>query len=345
MDHVSDHKIPQRMDDDAVSAVVGVILMVFLVVALSGVMYVIIYGLIFPVEKTAYVVTDAQLVNSSDGVWVLSLIHRNGDVMEYAGMTQNPRYEVLFMVETEGQVFPVMTDPALLSDSTWSPGDHLYFFRNATGFLFTDNRSQISSAISYNPGPVSIRVVDNTHHQLVATPQAGMTTPAISPTPSPTPVPTTVTPTPSPTPVPTTVTPTPSPTPVPTTVTPTPSPTPVPTTVTPTPSPTPVPTTVTPTPSPTPFPTPNEGCVNCAPGQSFTVAFTTQVLGVHKVRFKDASSPQPNLRAWLFGDGGSASGELVDHTFPAAGTYLITLTVKKNNNPCTCTRTQWITVN
>jgi len=306
MDHVSDHKIPQRMDDDAVSAVVGVILMVFLVVALSGVMYVIIYGLIFPVEKTAYVVTDAQLVNSSDGVWVLSLIHRNGDVMEYAGMTQNPRYEVLFMVETEGQVFPVMTDPALLSDSTWSPGDHLYFFRNATGFLFTDNRSQISSAISYNPGPVSIRVVDNTHHQLVATPQAGMTTPAISPTPSPTPVPTTVTPTPSPTPVPTTV---------------------------------------TPTPSPTPFPTPNEGCVNCAPGQSFTVAFTTQVLGVHKVRFKDASSPQPNLRAWLFGDGGSASGELVDHTFPAAGTYLITLTVKKNNNPCTCTRTQWITVN
>ncbi|NLW75626.1 MAG: PKD domain-containing protein, partial [Methanomicrobiales archaeon] len=62
------------------------------------------------------------------------------------------------------------------------------------------------------------------------------------------------------------------------------------------------------------------------------------------IRFKDASSPQPNIRAWTFGDGGSDTGEIVVYTYSTSGPYKITLTVKKNNSPCTCTLTQWITV-
>lgn len=103
-------------------------------------------------------------------------------------------------------------------------------------------------------------------------------------------------------------------------------------------------TTIPPTSTPSPTPTPFQECNQCGPGEEFLVAFTTKDIDTHSIRLKDDTTPQPNTRFWTLGDGNSESGEIIDHTYLSAGSYLITLTVKKNNNPCTCTLRKWITV-
>lgn len=39
---------------------------------------------------------------------------------------------------------------------------------------------------------------------------------------------------------------------------------------------------------------------------------------------------------WTFGDGGSASGEIVNHTYTSSGSKTVKLTVKDNDRPCCC---------
>lgn len=315
------------LNNKAVSTLVGLILIIFLVVAMAGIIYALIFGLVSSVEKTAYVVTGAKIIPIAPNIDGIEIVHRNGDTMYYENQSRDAQYEVRFMVDTSEESSVVMTDPFYLSsDTTWSPGDRVIIFRKADGYYLANDPALISGAISFPPGSVGVRIIDNTHSQLIAYEGAGTigggptSTPTTGPTAEPTTIPTTIPPT-----------------------TPTTEPTTVPTTTPPTTIPTTVPTTV-PTISPTPTPTPVQNCFNCGPGEGFTVSFTTQIRGPLTIRFKDDSSPQPNTRTWTFGDGGSAQGELIDHTFPASGTYQITLTVKRNNSPCTCTLTRWITV-
>ena len=291
--------------EQAISTLVGVVLIIFLVVALSLILSLVFLGFFAMVEKTAYVVVDSAVVPVSPGVDAVAVLHMNGDVMYYENQHRDAHYEVRFMIDTRDGGSVVRTDPALISpDTTWSPGDRILIFRRVDGYYLTNNASMIAGAIPLPPGPVSVRVIDNTHHQLIAERGAGR-----ADGPGPTGEPTTAPPTITPTTIPTTVNPSP-----------------------------------TPTLPPTPPPDPVQYCLSCGPGEGFTVGFTVQVRGARTIRFKDDSSPQPNTRNWNFGDGGMASGELIDHTFPAPGTYQITLMVKKNNSPCTCVLTRWVTV-
>ena len=301
------HEAPQDLNNKAISTLVGLILIIFLVVAMAGIIYVLIFGLVSSIEKTAYVVTGAKIIPIAQNIDGIEVVHRNGDTMYYENQTRDAQYEVRFMVDTSEESSVVITDPSFLSsDTTWSPGDLVIIFRKADGYYLANDPALISGAIPFPPGSVGVRIIDNTHSQLIAYEGAGTigSGPTSTPTTEPTTVPTTTPPTTIPTTVPTTV----------------------------------------PTISPTPTPTPVQNCFNCGPGEGFTVSFTTQIRGPLTIRFKDDSSPQPNTRSWSFGDGSSANGELIDHTFPSPGAYQVTLTVKRNNSPCTCSLTRWITV-
>jgi len=297
----------KRVIDHAVTPTVSIILILFLVVALAGIIYALIFGLASSVEKTAYVATDANIVNITPGIQAIEVMHQNGDVMYYENQSPDAQYEVRFIIDSGDSSSVVQTDPSLLSTgSIWSPGKKVIIFKRTDGYYLTDNTSLITNPEAFPPGPVGIRVIDNTHDQLIAYKGTGNIGGTLTPTTEPTTEPTT------------------------------------PPTTEPTTEPTTLPT--TPTISPTPTPPPSQSCINCPLGESFSVAFTTEIIGPRTIRFKDASSPQPNIRAWTFGDGGSDTGEIVVHTYSTSGPYKITLTVKKNNSPCTCTLTQWTTV-
>lgn len=72
----------------------------------------------------------------------------------------------------------------------------------------------------------------------------------------------------------------------------------------------------------------NEGGLNVCtakPGQSLT--------------FDDQSQGGPTSWSWNFGDGGSASGQNVTHTFQKAGSYNVVLTISRNSTTASTTRT------
>lgn len=77
------------------------------------------------------------------------------------------------------------------------------------------------------------------------------------------------------------------------------------------------------TPTPTPTPTPPPG--NAAPAASFT-----QSCSGLTCTFTDTSTDSDGTiasRSWNFGDGGTSTTANPSHTFPAAGTYTVALTV------------------
>lgn len=170
----------------------------------------------------------------------------------------------------------------------------------------TDALAASTAAASARPGsgiPTDARTVPS------ETPTAS-SAPTTVPTPTATPQPT-PTPTPRRTPAPTAlVTPAPTPRPI---VTPGPTATPTPTaepTATPTPTAEP-----TPTAPPTPAPAPPVASFDC------------EVLAPLVVSCDGSASQHAVSWSWDFGDGATASGPTVDHTYLASGTYTVTLTV------------------
>ncbi len=172
----------------------------------------------------------------------------------------------------------------------------------------TDALAASTAAASARPGsgiPTDARTVPS------ETPTAS-SAPTTVPTPTTTPQPT-PTPTPRRTPAPTAlVTPAPTPRPI---VTPGPTATPTPT-ADPSPTSTAEP---TPTPTPTAPPTP-------APAPP-VASFDCEVLAPLVVSCDGSASQHAVSWSWDFGDGATASGPTVDHTYLASGTYTVTLTV------------------
>ena len=62
------------------------------------------------------------------------------------------------------------------------------------------------------------------------------------------------------------------------------------------------------------------------------------------VDFTDASTENPTSWSWTFGDGGTSTAQNPSHTYTAAGTYTVSLTVSNAFGSDTETKTNYITV-
>jgi PKD repeat protein len=62
------------------------------------------------------------------------------------------------------------------------------------------------------------------------------------------------------------------------------------------------------------------------------------------VKFSDSSTNNPTIWSWDFGDGGTSTAQDPSHTYSAAGTYTVTLTVSNAGGSSTKTRTGYITM-
>lgn len=75
---------------------------------------------------------------------------------------------------------------------------------------------------------------------------------------------------------------------------------------------------------------------NCV--AEFGPAICSAVAG-QEVTFTSTSTGNPTTFAWTFGDSGTANGAAVSHTFQQAGTFTVTLTVGKDANTSSASRT------
>ncbi len=85
------------------------------------------------------------------------------------------------------------------------------------------------------------------------------------------------------------------------------------------------------------------GSTPVAPTADFTGTPTSGDYPLN-VAFTDASSGAPTSWSWDFGDGGSSTAQNPTHTYNAAGTYTVALTVSNTAGSDTATKTDYITV-
>ncbi|MBP1929778.1 hypothetical protein J2741_002374 [Methanolinea mesophila] len=147
----------------AVSEVVGTILIIVLVIAVAIIMASQFLGFFNLLGKSAYIAPEIKVVNVS-GVQAISLYSRGGDVASVNASAQ-AAYRLGLYVDTPERSDMVKYDPSL---TYFGPGDTLYIYRTPAGYYATGDLTGITGTLPLPGGPLSLRLVDETAHILIA---------------------------------------------------------------------------------------------------------------------------------------------------------------------------------
>jgi hypothetical protein len=177
------HQSSPLQNDAAVSTIIGVILMVFLVVVLTAVVASVIFGLVGPIQKSAYIAVDAQYT-TQNGYPLVTLRNLQGDTGHLSGSGRG--YPLAILISSGGSSGTATPDPAGL---VWAPGTTLLITRTSTGYNVTDDLTRIQGTPLGFPGnEITVSVIDTTQNILVysrtitGAGSSGSVTPTVTPT-------------------------------------------------------------------------------------------------------------------------------------------------------------------
>ena len=152
-------------NDQAVSEIIGTILILILVIAAAAVVAALFLGLVDLTPKSAFIapeITD-QTINGKN---VIKLYNKGGDTATLNVSGQGHYVMGVYIDSSTGssRAFP------LSQTNQFRPGDLLYVFKTANGFSITNNLSDLlSPAVGQFPsGAVAVRLVDENSHLLIA---------------------------------------------------------------------------------------------------------------------------------------------------------------------------------
>ncbi len=152
-----------RDEQEAVSEVVGTILIIVLVIAVAVIMASQFLGFFTLLGKSAYIAPEVNVVNIS-GVQAISLYSRGGDVASLNTSAQ-AAYELGLYVDTLESSDKVVYAPGL---AYFGPGDSLYIYRTPSGYVATADLTGVTGTLPLPSGQLSLRLVDETAHILIA---------------------------------------------------------------------------------------------------------------------------------------------------------------------------------
>lgn len=154
-------------NDQAVSEIIGTILIIILVVALTAVIAALFMGLINLTPKSAFIAVDMNKTTTS-GKEVISMFNRGGDTA-YLDSTGQQRYQVgIYVNDTTKGNYRVQPPPGV---NAFSPGTTLLVFYNSSAGNYTISNSpaDLASADYALPGGLtSVRLVDENAKLLIA---------------------------------------------------------------------------------------------------------------------------------------------------------------------------------
>lgn len=182
------HSFSSQQKNPAVSALIGVILMIALTVVLAAIISAVLFGLISSTShKSAYIVADAQYTLAT-GYPSVMLSHLQGDSGHLSG--SGAGYPLSIRITSGGSSGTVIPDPAGL---IWSPGIRLFIVKTGTGYIVTADPARITGTLQAFPGSeVQVSVIDIANNILVFEKTVGIAgiSPNITPSPTITPTPT-----------------------------------------------------------------------------------------------------------------------------------------------------------
>ena len=158
-------------NDQGLTEVVSIALMVILVIALAAIIASIVFGLVVFFPKSAYIAVQTEAKNASPDNWYLLVFHMNGDAA-YLNHTLSTNdgmpVDFQFTNATMGTFIP-KPDPAD-GPATWKPGDTLFVYRDQSGYVWvTKNETRARSGMGLPIGVWRFDVVDRTDDVLIYT--------------------------------------------------------------------------------------------------------------------------------------------------------------------------------
>jgi hypothetical protein len=163
-------------NDQGLTEVVSITLMVILVIAVAAIIASIVFGLAIFFPKSAYIVVQTEAKNASPDNWYLSVSHMNGDAA-YLNHTlaknEGMPVDFQFTNTTLGTIIP-KPDQAD-GPETWKPGDNLFVYRDPSGYVWvTKNETVAQNGIGLPQGVWRFDVVDKTDDVLIYTKNVGV---------------------------------------------------------------------------------------------------------------------------------------------------------------------------
>ena len=152
-------------NDQAVSEIISVILAIILVIALAAIIGAIFLGWAIPLQKTAYIVTQATPVNITNGS-AIQLFLSQGETVSLAPATASG-LPVKFSLTNGSATYNFIPLPGTSSQG-WKPGTSLILFRNASGSWVTDSTASVKNNTGFSNGTWTVNIIDANSKVLIA---------------------------------------------------------------------------------------------------------------------------------------------------------------------------------
>ena len=152
----------KRMDQDAVTPVIGVMLLVLLTALIAIIIYAFIYGIPGGLVKSAYVAAETG-VEEINGTEFIAIQHRGGDAvfLNGSGATKG----IPIDIRTAAGGGPVLAGADV--PITWSPGEVLYLYNTADGPKITTDKMVAGAGTGFPAGILDLVIIDTIAEVLV----------------------------------------------------------------------------------------------------------------------------------------------------------------------------------
>jgi len=151
--------------ESGVSEIVSTVLAIILVIALTAVIGSIFLGWAVPVQKTAYIVTEATPVTITN-VSAVRLLMSQGETVSLAPATTSG-IPVKFSLTNGSASYNFVPLPGTATQG-WKPGASIILFRNTSGSWVADSTASVLNNTGFSNGTWTVNIIDAASNTIIA---------------------------------------------------------------------------------------------------------------------------------------------------------------------------------
>jgi hypothetical protein len=140
--------------DNTVSPVIAIVLMVILAAVFPIIFYSFLGGATTPLEKSPYIAIETE-VRHSEGLPYIEIRHKGGDTTYLNDTGVNRRSSIDLFITREGDTIRAIPEGFF----SWGPGESLFMYNTPEGPQLTKDRTVALSGIGCLPGERTVTAV------------------------------------------------------------------------------------------------------------------------------------------------------------------------------------------
>jgi PKD repeat protein len=161
--------------EDAMSESISIILIIFLILVVSMIIYIVLFGYAGITEKSAFIAMRGNAYNTSSGATSLGIFHMQGERVSLNTSSGSGITPVQFTLQTPFNTTEKVGLSPMITDNIWQSGDTAFIYQDGSGYWVTKNiTGRISRSSTLGPlvdmqrGTWTVNVIDTRAKVLIA---------------------------------------------------------------------------------------------------------------------------------------------------------------------------------